>query len=161
MPKIIDEEAVFKAVIALLVVRGYERTTTSDMAAAANMHEATLFRKYGSKVGLIERAIAHQLSETPMGQVRYSDDLRADLTLILEAYLATVAEHGQTSLAGEAGQTAVLEQHQTHLPKSRRRLNPAHNAEKSGANQLRNRGLKTECRGGVGITTRPPARPDW
>lgn len=41
---------------------------------------------------------------------------------------STVAEHGQTGLAGEACQTAVLEQHQPHLPKSRRRLNPAHNA---------------------------------
>ena len=95
MPKKIDEEEVFKAVITLLVARGYERTTTSEMAAAANVHEATLFRKYGSKVGLIERAIAHQLSETPMSKVRYSGDLRVDLTLILEAYLATVTEHGE------------------------------------------------------------------
>lgn len=95
MPKIINEEEAFKAVIALLVTYGYERTTTSEMAAAANMHEATLFRKYGSKVGLIERAIAHQLSETPMSKVRYSGDLRADLTLILEAYMAVVMEHGE------------------------------------------------------------------
>ena len=95
MPKKIDEEEVFKAVITLLVARGYERTTMSEMAAAANVHEATLFRKYGSKVGLIERAIAHQLSETPMSKVRYGGDLRVDLTLILEAYLATVTEHGE------------------------------------------------------------------
>jgi AcrR family transcriptional regulator len=95
MPKIIDEDAVFRAVIALLVARGYERTSTSKMAEAANMHEATLFRKYGSKAGLIERAITHQLTETPLGEVRYSGDLRADLTMIMEAYLATVAEHGE------------------------------------------------------------------
>ncbi|MCP4417924.1 MAG: TetR/AcrR family transcriptional regulator [Chloroflexi bacterium] len=95
MPKVINEDEVFKAVIALLVTRGYDRTTTSEMAAAANMHEATLFRKYGSKVGLIERAITHQLSETPLSKVRYSGDLRADLTMILEAYQATVAEHGE------------------------------------------------------------------
>ena len=41
---------------------------------------------------------------------------------------STVSEHGQTGLAGEAGQTTVLEQHQPHLPKSRRRLSPAHHA---------------------------------
>ena len=95
MPKIINEEDVFKAVIRLLVIRGYARTTTSDMAAAAGMHEATLFRKYGSKTKLIEKAVTRQLSTTPLSQVRYSGDLRADLTLILEAYLATIAEHGE------------------------------------------------------------------
>jgi hypothetical protein len=40
----------------------------------------------------------------------------------------TVAQHGQPGLASETGQTAVLEQHQAHLSKSWRRLNPAHKA---------------------------------
>lgn len=95
MPKIINEDDVFKAVIALLVSRGYDRATTSDLAAAANMHEATLFRKYGSKVGLIERAIEHQLAATPMSQVCYTGDLRADLLAILQAYVATVEQYGE------------------------------------------------------------------
>ncbi|MCB8946136.1 MAG: TetR/AcrR family transcriptional regulator [Ardenticatenaceae bacterium] len=95
MPKIINEDDVFKAVIELLVARGYDRATTSDLAAAANMHEATLFRKYGSKVGLIEQAIEHQLATTPMSQVSYTGNLRADLMAILEAYVATVAMYGE------------------------------------------------------------------
>ena len=95
MPKIINEEEVFKAVLDLLIARGYDRATTSALAAAANMHEATLFRKYGSKVDLIERAIEHQLSTTPMSEVRYSGDLRADLLKILEAYTATVETYGE------------------------------------------------------------------
>lgn len=95
MPKLINEETVFKAVIALLVERGYERTTTSDMAAAARIHEATLFRKYGSKVGLIERAINHQLSITPLSRVTYSGDLQADLLAILDAYIEIAAEYGE------------------------------------------------------------------
>ncbi len=95
MPKIINEDEVFKAVIALLVARGYDRATTSEMAAAANMHEATLFRKYGSKVGLIERAIEHQLSTTPLSRVSYTGDLRADLITILAAYVATVETYGE------------------------------------------------------------------
>ena len=95
MPKIIDEEEVFKAVIRLLVTRGYERATTSELAAAANMHEATLFRKYGSKLELIARAIEHQLSTTPLSQVAYTGDLKADLYAILEAYVATNAAYGE------------------------------------------------------------------
>lgn len=95
MPKVINEPEVFKAVIALLVAKGYDRTTTSEMAAAANMHEATLFRKYGSKVSLIERAIEHQLATTPMSQVQYTGDLRADLLAILKAYVTTVEMYGE------------------------------------------------------------------
>lgn len=95
MPKIIDDEEVFQAVLNLLVERGYDGTTTNDMAAAANMHEATLFRKFGSKVDLIERAIKQQLSTTPLSQVSYTGDLRADLLAILEAYIATVEKYGE------------------------------------------------------------------
>lgn len=95
MPKIINEDEVFKAVLELLIARGYDGATTREMAAAAKMHEATLFRKYGSKVGLIEQAIEHQLSTTPMSKVSYSGDLRADLITILEAYMATVEMYGE------------------------------------------------------------------
>ncbi len=95
MPKIINEDEVFRAVIELLVAKGYDRATTSELAAVANMHEATLFRKYGSKVGLIERAIEHQLETTPMSQVNYTGELRADLLAILEAYVATAEMYGE------------------------------------------------------------------
>ena len=95
MPKIIDENDAFKAVLELLVMRGYDRATTTDLAAAANMHEATLFRKYGSKVGLIERAVTQQLATAPMSRVSYTGDLRPDLLAILEAYVATVEMYGE------------------------------------------------------------------
>ena len=61
MPKKFVEADIFKAVIKLLVEKGYDRATTSEMAAVSDMHEATLFRKYGSKDGLIEQAFNHQL----------------------------------------------------------------------------------------------------
>jgi AcrR family transcriptional regulator len=95
MPKIINDDQVFKAVIKVLVARGYDRATTLEMAAAANIHEATLFRKYGNKVSLIERAIEHQLSKAPLTKVYYTGDLQADLYAILEAYVATAEEYGE------------------------------------------------------------------
>lgn len=132
MPKIINEDDVFKAVITVLVAQGYDRATTSELAAAANMHEATLFRKYGSKVGLIEQAIEHQLSTTPLHYVSYTGDLRTDLLTILQAYVATVETYGeimpmllleiprhpelqntlQTPLANIQGIMHILEQYQ-------------------------------------------------
>ena len=95
MPKVIHEDQVFKAVLAVLVARGYASTTTSEMAAAAGIHEATLFRKYGSKMALIERAIEHELSTAPLSRVAYTGDLEADLYAILAAYTATYEEYGE------------------------------------------------------------------
>jgi len=95
MPKIIDEEVIFRAVSNLLVEKGYDRATTLEMAAAAGIHEATLFRKYGSKVGLIRQAIGYLLSKAPLTEVSYSGDLEADLRAILEAYVATSREYGE------------------------------------------------------------------
>lgn len=95
MPKVIDEDEVFKAVLEVLVQRGYASATTSEMAAAAKIHEATLFRKYGSKVGLIERAIEHLLSKAPLSKVAYTGNLYADLYAIVDAYVATNEEYGE------------------------------------------------------------------
>ncbi len=94
MPKVIKESEVFKAVLEVLARRGYESATTSEMAAAAKVHEATLFRKYGSKLRLIEQAIQHQLSTAPLSKVTYTGDLQSDLFAIVDAYMITYEEYG-------------------------------------------------------------------
>lgn len=95
MPKIINEHAVFKAVLEVLVARGYDGATTLELASAAEIHEATLFRKFGSKAGLVEKAIEHQLSSAPLSRVAYTGNLEADLLAILEAYVATNEMYGE------------------------------------------------------------------
>lgn len=87
MPKVIADADVFAAVIKVYGERGYQNATTKDIAAAAGIHEATLFRKYGTKADLFQKALAHDLSDTPLHRVRYTGDLEADLTAIVEAYL--------------------------------------------------------------------------
>lgn len=94
MPKIIDEDEVFKAVIRVLMDRGYDNATTAEMATTAKIHEATLFRKYESKVRLVELAIQNQLADTPLNRVLYTGNLQADLKSILEAYVDTFQKHG-------------------------------------------------------------------
>ncbi len=89
MPKVIDETTVFAAAVDLFVAKGYERTTTREIAAIAGVNEATLFRKYGNKANLMETAIDHQWSDVPLASVTYSGDLEQDLVAIVEAYLET------------------------------------------------------------------------
>ena len=84
MPKVINDKVVFRATIDVLVACGYEKATTKNIAVAAGIHEATLFRKYGSKFNLIEQAIKAQFLDVPFAKVVYTGDLQADLVSIVE-----------------------------------------------------------------------------
>jgi AcrR family transcriptional regulator len=94
MPKIVDESRIFQVAIDQLMARGYEGATTRDISAAAGVNEVTLFRRYGSKAGLIEQAIASRLADTPLNRLTYTGDLEADLVSIVRAYLLTNEAHG-------------------------------------------------------------------
>ena len=89
MPKVIDDKDVFRSAIDVLSACGYESATTKNIADAAGIHEATLFRKYGSKFNLIEQAIKAQFLDVPLAKVAYTGDIQADLLSIIKAYLQT------------------------------------------------------------------------
>ena len=95
MPKKIDEDSIFQTVVNLLVSRGYGGATTKEIAETAGVNEATLFRKYGSKVELFEKAVNHLLVDAPLRELIYTGDLEADLLSIVEAYMQTNAIYGE------------------------------------------------------------------
>jgi AcrR family transcriptional regulator len=94
MPKVIDETRIFSAALDILVSHGYEGATTQKIADIAGVNEVTLFRKYGSKAGLFEKVIEHQLADAPLNKLLYTGDLEADLLAIVEAYIETNETHG-------------------------------------------------------------------
>ena len=87
MAKQIKDERVFEAVLETLVENGYAGSTTKLIAQKAGINEVTLFRKYGSKGELVAAAIAHERFKFDDSSIRYSGDLEADLTAIVQAYL--------------------------------------------------------------------------
>jgi AcrR family transcriptional regulator len=95
MPKVIDDAKLFRTVIEMLVSHGYEGAITREIADAAGVNEATLFRKYGSKAELFEKAIEHQLADTPLNKLAYTGELEVDLTAIVEAYAETNERYGE------------------------------------------------------------------
>jgi AcrR family transcriptional regulator len=94
MPKVIDETKIFNAAINILMSLGYDGATTKGIADIAGVNEVTLFRRYGSKAGLFEKAIEHQLAVTPLNKLLYTGDLEADLLTILKAYIETNETYG-------------------------------------------------------------------
>jgi AcrR family transcriptional regulator len=95
MPKVIDETIIFRTVLDKLVAHGYEGATTKEIAEIAGVNEATLFRKYGSKADLFEKAINHQLSDTPLNRLAFTGDLEGDLLAVVVAYMETNRIYGE------------------------------------------------------------------
>lgn len=94
MPRQIDEARLFEVVLQAWVRDGYAGTTTRGVATAAGVNEATLFRRYGDKGGLVCAALTHELRGVPLRGLVATNDLRADLLGIVKAYQATQAAVG-------------------------------------------------------------------
>lgn len=95
MPKIIEDNLIYEAVMQVISERGYSGATTQQMARTAGVSEVTLFRKYGSKQVLVKQTIAFIIAQADLGSAaRYSGDLQADLLRVVQAYQDSAVKHG-------------------------------------------------------------------
>ena len=95
MPKIIEDENIFRAVIQVVIERGYAGATTKQMADAAEVSEVTLFRKYENKAMLVKRAISSIVEQTDFSSAaQYTGDIHADLLRVVQAYQDSAVKHG-------------------------------------------------------------------
>lgn len=94
MPKVVDDEKIYEAVMQTIIEHGYTGATTKMIANAANVSEVTLFRKFGSKSELIKRAIQSLVEQTDFeSATQYTGDVEADLLRVLQAYQGSVVMH--------------------------------------------------------------------
>jgi AcrR family transcriptional regulator len=96
MPKIVDDEKVYRAVMQMVVEHGYAGATTKLMAGAAGVSEVTLFRKYSSKAQLVKEAVATILGQVNIpSAAQYTGDLSADVLRIVETYQDAADREGE------------------------------------------------------------------
>ena len=96
MPKIVNDEEIFRVVIQVISERGYTGATTRQIAEAADVSEMTLFRKYESKLELVKQAVAFLVNQADLeAAVHYTGDAAADLLRIVQAYQESAVQHGQ------------------------------------------------------------------
>lgn len=95
MPKKIDQDKLFKIVVRSIIKEGYAKTTTKQIAQSAGINEVTLYRKYGSKIDLIQQAFQAILSHSPLNNLKYTGDIEADLLAIIKAYRESSALYGE------------------------------------------------------------------
>lgn len=94
MPKVIDLDHLFETTVRLFAQHGYGATKTQEVARLAGVNEATLFRRFGNKAKLIEKALEHCFARTSFGHVEASGELREDLVSIVRAYKETNDAYG-------------------------------------------------------------------
>lgn len=94
MPKVIDVDQLFRVTVRVFGERGYDAATTQEIAARAGVNEVTLYRRFGTKAALIGAALSHVLANAPFSRVEASDNVRADLAAIAEAYARTNRDYG-------------------------------------------------------------------
>ena len=95
MPKVLDDEQIFRAVIQTVSENGYTGSTTKEMAAAADISEVTLFRKYGSKEQLVKASISFIIGQVDLESASlYTGDIQADLTRMVKVYYDFANEYG-------------------------------------------------------------------
>jgi AcrR family transcriptional regulator len=77
------------AAIDLMAEKGYKGVSTKEIAAAAGVSEMTLFRNFGSKINLLDKAVDHYHYSVEMTQIFNKNvvwDLRSDLLMISQMY---------------------------------------------------------------------------
>ena len=95
MPKILEDEQIYHAVMQVVAERGYTGATTKQMADAAQVSEVTLFRKYENKAQLVNQAISFIVEQTDFAlAAQYTGDIYADLLRIVQAYQDLAVKHG-------------------------------------------------------------------
>lgn len=94
MAKVSDEQ-VFEAAIETIQKEGYAGATTKKIAAAAGIHEVTLFRRFNSKAELLAQTMQREAEAfgTKSG-VRCTGNLQADLLRVLSAYSQLLQRRG-------------------------------------------------------------------
>jgi AcrR family transcriptional regulator len=77
------------AAIDLMAAKGYKGVSTKEIAATAGVSEMTLFRNFGSKQNLLEKAVDHyhySIEMTHIFNENVIGDLRSDLLMISQMY---------------------------------------------------------------------------
>lgn len=95
MPKILDDTEIYLATIRTVNKRGFRGATTKQIAREAEVSEVTLFRKFGSKMDLMKRAIEYVVSQIDYeSAAQYTGNIEKDLFRMTKTYFNGIMKNG-------------------------------------------------------------------
>jgi len=96
MPKIINDDQIFQAIMETITEYGYSGATTRQIAETAGISEVTLFRKFNNKASMVNSAVAAMIKNIDFeSATQYSGDIRSDLIRVIEAYQSTAVMYSR------------------------------------------------------------------
>jgi AcrR family transcriptional regulator len=95
MAHTIPDDHILDAAIMVIAQHGYEGATTRQIAAAANINEVTLFRRFGSKEKLLKAALEHQAEHFGAAGIEYTGDIEADFIRVVQFYQNVMQHRGR------------------------------------------------------------------
>ncbi|MCA9996191.1 MAG: TetR/AcrR family transcriptional regulator [Anaerolineales bacterium] len=95
MPKIIEDQQIYRDIMLAVTKHGYAAATTKRLAQAAGVGEVTLFRRYGNKAQLVKQAMLALAEEADFeATVHYTGDVHADLLRVVAGYQDSAEKNG-------------------------------------------------------------------
>ncbi|NHB85300.1 TetR/AcrR family transcriptional regulator [Tessaracoccus sp. HDW20] len=92
-------DALIAAALEVLGREGLKGTTTRAIAERAGVNEVTLFRKFGSKDGLVREAVSEVVTTFTQESVVHTGDLEADLIRLITDYKTMLGRYGPVARA--------------------------------------------------------------
>lgn len=99
MPAEIPEEKMFNAAVEAVVQYGYTAATMKRIAEIAEVGEATLFRRFGTKEVLLQEALRAESTTFLREAITYTGDLQTDLVRVVNAYQQCLQRRGRLALS--------------------------------------------------------------
>ncbi|MBX9472831.1 TetR/AcrR family transcriptional regulator [Microcella sp.] len=93
MPAPVPADRILDAVLDVWRERGYEASTTAEIARRAGIGEVTLFRRFGDKAGMFAAAMVREASSLRDSAPTLSGDVEADLLAVATAYDGMIARN--------------------------------------------------------------------
>ncbi len=95
MPKVISDAQIIEAALDVITQHGYAGATTRQIAAAANINEVTLFRRFGNKQKLLLAVVEQEAENFVTAGIEYTGDVEADLQRIVRFYWGLMQTRGR------------------------------------------------------------------
>lgn len=80
-------QRIIRATMDLLTEKGYQKTTTKEIATKANVSEATIFRNFKNKRGVITAIMKMKSTPTKTLEAEFKGDLYTDLKFLGSYFL--------------------------------------------------------------------------
>jgi len=113
----LKQQQVLKASLNLFAVQGFERTTSSEIAAQAGVSEGTVFKQFKTKQGILKALLEPFIEQViPMAATEFLGEIKLNQFDDLESFLRYVIQDRMTFAVNNLQQLRIFVHEIVHNP---------------------------------------------